>query len=273
MGHPRHAPLATLLLALAACQGPSAALREGRELQATPQRPTLSEDTATTAAGTFELEAGVLLDPEDRLDTPVTLKYGVDARSEVSLAFSPFVFVELPGDDGEGFGDLLLGYRARVLDQQGERPSVGWAASVKLPTGDEDEGLGSGELDAFVAGMASYNARGWGATGYAQLGLLGEPDGSGLDHRELLALSAARAMDPETALFGELAGVFTPERDDEQVLAIGGMTWSPAPGFVLDLGGLVGLSSDAPDLQLFLGFTRNLGPAAGWSPRVLPRDG
>ena len=158
---PRLAALASLALA-AACAAPSASWREGQDVPATPQRPTFSKNTATTAQGTVEVEAGLLRDPGDLFDTPTTIKYGLSAQDELFIGLSPFKMVELPGDDGEGFGDVTLGWRQRFWEQQDNGTSAAWMAYVKLPTADEDEGLGSGEVDGFLAGsltMATGSCR------------------------------------------------------------------------------------------------------------------
>ena len=149
---PRLAALVSLALA-AACAAPSASWREGQDVTATPQRPTFSKNAATTAQGTVEIEAGLLRDPGDLFDTPTTLKYGLSERDELFVGFAPFKMVELPGDDGEGFGDILVGWRQRFWQQQESGTAAAWQAAVKLPTADEDEGLGSGEVDGFLSGV------------------------------------------------------------------------------------------------------------------------
>jgi len=264
---PRLAALVSLALA-AACAAPSASWREGQDVTATPQRPTFSKNAATTAQGTVEIEAGLLRDPGDLFDTPTTLKYGLSERDELFVGFAPFKMVELPGDDGEGFGDLLLGWRQRFFEDTDDGTSVAWQAALKLPTADEDEGLGSGELDGFLAGILTVSQGTWSTTGFAQLGLLGEIDGSGVDHQEALAgVFDYGLKNTNTGLLAELAAVFTPERDLEEVFTILGVNWSPLPGVVLDTGVLFGLSSDAPDFQYFVGITRNLGRISGYALR------
>jgi hypothetical protein len=264
---PRLAALVSLAL-VAACAAPSASWREGQDVQATPQRPTFSKNTSTTAQGTVEIEAGLLRDPGDLFDTPTTVKYGLSAQDELFIGLSPFKMVELPGDDGEGFGDVTLGWRQRFWEQQDSGTSAAWMAYVKLPTADEDEGLGSGEVDGFVAGSLTMATEDWSANAYGQFGLLGELDGSGVDHQE--AVSAVFDMPfagTNAGGLAELAAVFTPERDLEEVFTILGVNWSPLPGVVLDTGVLLGLTDDAPDFQYFIGITRNLGRISGYALR------
>jgi len=262
-------PAALALLALAAgCAAPSASWREGEDVTATPQRPTFARNTSTTAQGTVEVEAGLMREPGEQFATPATVKYGLSSRDELFIGFTPFKMVELPGDDGEGFGDVLVGWRQRFYEHESEPATAAWQAALKLPTADEDEGLGTGEFDGFLAGIVTYAQEDWSATGFAQFGLLGEPDSSGVDHQE--ALSGVFDMglpDSNAGVVAELAGVFTPEQDLEQVFTTLGVNWSPLPGVVFDTGVLLGLSHDAPDFQYFVGITRNLGRISGYALR------
>ena len=100
-----------VLLLLPAC---ATTLAHGRPV--TPQRPTYSSDTNTTAEGTVELESGLGASRDGDLSTPNTLKYGAGERTELFVGVSPFNVVERPGGDGVGFGDLLVGVRHRFLE-------------------------------------------------------------------------------------------------------------------------------------------------------------
>jgi hypothetical protein len=60
-------------------------------------------------------------------------------------------------------------------------------------------------------------------------------------------------------VFGEVAGIFRPDLDTNAILATAGATWAWAPNLTLDGALMIGLNSDAPDYQLLLGLTWNLG--------------
>ena len=106
------ASLVLLGFLLAGCQVtvPSAVDRA----PATPQRPTFSANTKTTAVGTLEFEGGLLLDWEDRFDTPTVLKYGATPSTEYFVGWSPYVNYDTMGVDGSSIGDTLIGVRQRV---------------------------------------------------------------------------------------------------------------------------------------------------------------
>lgn len=254
--------IAALLVLAASCASPTQSFNEGARTTATPTRPTYSMSTFTTAAGTLELETGVYVDPSDASSVPTTLKYGVTDRADALLTFSPASAVE---GGGVGIGDVYLGWRQRLTEQQQGHLSLAYLAQVKLPTANEDKGLGTGEFDAFLAGIGTLPMTDWSMTGYAELGLVGDPNGSGADLQVAVAAAGDKALSGNAGLFGELAGVFNGEQDYEAVFTTLGGTWSPVPGLVLDSGIVLGLSQDAPDYAFVVGLTRNLGPARGYA--------
>ena len=240
--------------ALAGC-----ALVGGEHLPVTPHRPTFSRSTATTAEGSLEVETGLVVDPDDLFATPTTLKSGLSERSEVFVDVSPFVDVETDGVDGDGFGDLSVGMCHRFWEERGDEPSAAFQLLTKLPTGDEDEGISSGEIDFFAAAIATKTLGRDSVTAFYQLGALGDPVGSGTDLQNGLALSAAHPLDQRLALYGELAALFGGSDVDDLTFATAGLAHAASPDLVFDAGLRLGLLGDAPDLQLLVGLTYNLG--------------
>jgi len=235
--------------------GGCAGMDTGRRTPVTPQRPTFSSSAFTTAAGTLEVEAGLAIDPGDRLGTPTTLKVGLDDVSEGFVGFEPIVVVD--GSES-GLGDFVVGYRRRFAEGDGHGPALAWLAALKIPPADEDDGLGSGETDVFGALSATWAGAEFTSTGYLQLGLLGDP-GGGSAFQMAGAWALGLPLRDELSAFGELTAVLTPEFDDEQLFGIAGIAWASAPGLVFDVGVQVGLSDDAPDFKLLVGTTSNLG--------------
>lgn len=253
------------LISIGACVAPAQSFNQGAEITATPQRPSFSNSVYTTAPETLELETGLQVDPGDSMATPSALKYGLNERAEAFVGLSPGTAVE---GGGVGFGDMQLGWRQRLNEINTGQITLAYQAVLNLPTGDEDKGLGSGEFEAFAAGIGTLPMESWSATGFAQLGLVGERRGSAHDAQFAWAAAADHNVGEGASVFSELAGVFTPDQDFESVFTTLGGTWSPSPGLVLDVGFVVGLSNDAPDFQFVIGFTRNLGPLAGRASRA-----
>lgn len=242
---------AALLLGLGSC---NSAPSGGETV--TPQRPTLSSDTSTTAEGTFELEAGVAVDPSEAVDTPLSLKFGAGPSTEVFLSGAPFLFREVPGRDARGPGDVVVGLRHRFLESAARHPSAAFQASIKLPTADEE--LGSEEVDLSVAAMATQGFGDLTVTGYYDLGVLGDP-GGGTDVSHSLALATSHPLSNSVGAFAEIAGVSIPDQDAEQAFTTFGVTYAASNSLVFDVGAVVGLDRDARDFQFIIGLTRNLG--------------
>lgn len=225
----------------------------------TPQRPTLSSDASTTAPGTVEIEVGGDIEPDGAFIVPATVKYGAGEATEVYGSWLTWQRRDEAGGTEEGIGDLLFGARHRFVDSDGGSPALGLQASVKVPVADEDRGLSNGEVDVFFAGMATWSGAGLGGNLYYEIGLLGDPDGSGVEVSQLPSISGSASLGSGFSLFGEAAGVFVPERDAESGIGTLGFAWSLHPSVVFDAGVRGGIGDDVPDLVFFVGMTWNLG--------------
>ncbi|MFN3242841.1 MAG: transporter [Planctomycetota bacterium] len=237
--------------ALAGCQ-------LSQQAPVTPQRPTVSFDTATTAPGTFELETGVNVDPGDFFDTPNTLKYGTGERTELFVGWSPLQVLSQPGEDADGASDVVLGARHRLWDADDGTPSGAVVLSGKLPTASSNNGLGSGEVDLRVGGILNQSFGDVSANLFYQYGALGQASG-GTTSEHIATLTLGTPLAEDVGGFFELGGQFVPTTDTDALFAITGVTWSYSPSLVFDGGVNVGLSDDAADLQVFFGCTWNLG--------------
>jgi len=248
------------VLSLLLAVGPGAcSFVDLQDVPATPQRPTLSSDTATTAKGTLEIEAGVAVDPTDAFDSPLQLKVGAAEATELFLAWSPYRWVERSGPDGRGQGNLFIGVRNRFLEETESRPSAAFQLQTKIPTASEREGLGSGALDFLGAGIVTKDLGGFLTTGFYQIGILGEPDGGDTDLEHDVAIASGTPLVNGLGAFAEVAGTFIRERDTSSVFTTLGLAYAIARDVVADAGVVVGLSDDAPDFRVVAGVTINFG--------------
>jgi hypothetical protein len=232
---------------------------------ATPQRPTFSSSTATTAHATWEVEGGAYRNDENAVDVPIALKYGAGPRTEVFASVSPYRRVEAGGERDSGWSDVVVGARHRTSDGtggDGDEPARAFQLAAKVPTGDRADLLSSGEIDVFGAWIVDGARERFAWTAFYQLGLLGDPDEGGVVVEHGLALAVGHPLgDDRLSAFGELAAVVHPEWDDRQVFTTLGVALTPHPELVLDAFVVFGLSADAPDAAIGIGFTRNLGGA------------
>ena len=226
---------------------------------ATPQRPSISADTSTTAPGTFELEAGGQIDPHDSREIPLTLKWGMSEDAELFVGWSPYQQEDRTGPDASGIGDTLVGLRYRFLEETKAVPSAAVQLMTKLPTGDENDGLSTGETDFLAAAIFTKEVGRVSTTFFYQLGILGDPDDSDTDIEHTFALDGSFPLGDEWAFNAELAAVETPEHDLNEIFTTVGFSWAVSPDLVLDAGVVVGLNDDAQDFQVVFGFTKNFG--------------
>lgn len=243
-----------LLWALIACLAPGCVSLPDDALGVTPQRPTLSSDTGTAARGTFELEAGIALDPDDSFSSPLSLKYGVSDAAEIFLDLSPYEHLE---EGGDGIGDTSVGMRHRFWESESSGTSAALQFATKLPTGDAP--FSSGEMDFAAAAILTheFDPRTV-ATAYYEAGWIGDPDASGVDAQHTVAIAASRSFSGHIGVFAEVAHVDNAESPDP-LLAMVGVTKSINESLAFDVGVAFGLNDAAPDATALIGFSVNFG--------------
>jgi outer membrane putative beta-barrel porin/alpha-amylase len=226
------------------------------QVPANPQRPSFASNAGTTVPGYLELEAGGTFS-NDAFSTPCALKFGLGRIADATFGFTPIVGVDEDGHTQTGIGDTLLSGKIRFFESpEGNAAIEGF---VKIPTADEDKGLGTGDIDAGFRFIAS---RAWGQNHFDfNLGgeFAGVPDASSNDARWTTILSWQRVAGDRLGVYGELFIQFLPAADLENISTDWGVTYALNPSFVLDAGVNVGLSDDAPDWQLLVGVTKVLG--------------
>ena len=127
----------------------------------------------------------------------------------------PFVHTVREGPDGRGFGDLTLGgtYRFSGYAERGSSAAV--QAGFVLPTGDEDEGLGSGQDEVFALLVGSHWMGDWMIAATGSVSALGEDLGSDADVAWVGSLDTFWSMHEQFSLLGQLGGSTIPERDQQ----------------------------------------------------------
>jgi hypothetical protein len=221
------------------------------------QRSVNTDDAGTSGKGAVTLELGAdYVKARDVDDAAVEAVfqpyYGVVDWWDTSVVI-PFVSLSPAEGDGEaGIGDVSLWEKFKLLDEEAGAP-VGLAvlADVKLPTGDDEKGLGSGKTDVngHVAVTKTLGpAAVHGNVGYTYVDLPREDEyaeGEEPENSVDFGLAAAFDLAGKATAFAEVYGSYISDADDQPVNANVGVAVPVGP-VELDVHGDFGLT-DATD--------------------------
>lgn len=227
-------------------------------------RPLTIDDADPVEPGLYELElgAGYVGDADcDHWDFPIGLGRGLVPGVEAGIGFGGQLEerTEILDDgtdcsvDEEGLGDLVVAAKWQIIKKcpLGARHAI--VPSVKFPTADDDEGLGSGETDYDLTWVVS-RAIGEKAGAHLNGGYswIGGPDedvihyGLALDYRLAEALQWVGEVFAEDLADGE---------GDTAVLYNIGFRWSVNENLIVDVAGGSKLNGEEPDFFATAGLT------------------
>ena len=124
-----------------------------------PERPTVATHAHTVAPGYVEVEAGVQGDryAADRraFSAPIVTKIGLGSHLQLNLG-TPGYFAANAIGQQSGFGDLAVGLKWRLLDDDRLLGDFAILPAIKFATGSVDRGTGSGTTDVGVTLISSH---------------------------------------------------------------------------------------------------------------------
>jgi hypothetical protein len=109
-------------------------------------RPDFTESPETVPAGRFQVEAGYTFSKrgkdEEHALGELLLRIGLMPDVELRLAGNSYVWLNSPSGDAQGFEDMSVGVKIKLVEGSGEltRPEVAVIVATSLPTGDDDFG-------------------------------------------------------------------------------------------------------------------------------------
>jgi len=124
-------------------------------------RPDFTESPETVAPGRLQLEAGYTFtrrgDDKQHALGELLLRVGLWQNIELQVGGNSYVWLDSPGGDADGFEDLSLGVKIKLVEgsEQFEltRPTVGVIIATTLPTGADDLGEDEPQPE-FILAMA-----------------------------------------------------------------------------------------------------------------------
>lgn len=225
-------------------------------------RPLSTDDAGTVEPGQIEVEVGWehAKQPNDDKENSIAvasttglildcLDFGLEA---------PYLFLNPDeGDDVDGFGDVEARIKWRFLNEEDTIPALAVTVGIKSTSGDENKGLGSGEIDVPLNFIATKGIDQ--LTIHANLGYNFIDDPEGEDVSDTISYGAAVefAITEVFCIVGEVVGEVQTEGtgEDNPAEILVGATYELLFGTVLDAGVAAGLTNGSPDCKITVGLT------------------
>jgi hypothetical protein len=225
-----------------------------------PSRPTVSNATDTTQCGAVELEYGWerqwVSTGTHQTDVSGGLRLGLTPSLDFHWASADFLSMVNPNAVHSGFGDSWLGLKYRFSRQNKHVPSFGVFYQAKVPSADDKNGMGTGQVDHAISFLASKDI------GRVHLDfnvievLAGRPIISGFDHNTGSALSCWVPVSKKLTLVVEGHGSNELNQATPGFAsALTGMTYKVNRRLFLDGGIDSGVTPSAPGERVFVGIT------------------
>ena len=235
-----------------------------------PDRPLKGTSACTVDAGHWQVETDVVnfthdtsggITTDTLLAPNPTLKYGVSDTFDVEASLAPFEQVHTRGggttSTDSGIGDLYLRAKWHVAGTNGQ-DGAAIEPYIKLPTARDAIGNGAVEGGVIVPYQQSL-PWGWSLDVTPEADLLKNQNG---DRRHLSLSASAGFSHPITDALGIGLELWTqqdfdPSGTGRQYSFDLASTWQPkgAP-FAFDAGVNLGLNSQTPDVQVYVGVSR-----------------
>ncbi|MBI4712942.1 MAG: transporter [Planctomycetes bacterium] len=183
------------------------------------------------------------------------LNYGMTANWDIGIEI-PYVYSNPANDVVEnGLGDVVLKSKYRIMEETASRPAFLLKPTLKLPSGNEDKGLGSGKPDT---GLLAVFTKGFGGlTGHFNAGYYAADltkDDVWKGTSGILASGALIPLDKRFTLATELIyePTFNSDASDNSFDNLTGIIWTVNERTTYDFGVRFDIE-DAAEYQLIVG--------------------
>jgi hypothetical protein len=237
-----------------------------------PARPGLGTPACTIAPGRVSLETGVADwtrddTPGERSDTVLIgdtlVRIGVSDTVEAQIGWTPFGTVrtrdKVTGmvDKANGIGDVYVGLKANLKNPDGSGFSVAVQPFAVLPVG--GSAIGAGDWSAGLVVPMSFGLNDKINLQFSpEVDAATDGDGSGrhFAYSGTVGLGFSLSDAVGATVEVQAASDEDPAGPSTQVLGALSVAWMTSDDFQLDVGTNVGLNRDAPDVELYFGFSR-----------------
>ncbi|MEE9219549.1 MAG: transporter, partial [Acidobacteriota bacterium] len=181
-------------------------------------------------------------------------------RQELTIE-APIIFRNGPTGDAVGFGDVILGTKYRLLGEPAADSGLSVSLEVKLPTGNDTRGLGSGATDVDL--LSRWGWQFGPEVDYLNLGhtWVGERRGERLDNAWFYSGVWDHPVSHKLRLLAEVYGETAAEPGNpNQLAATIGIKWwfHPTQQFHFSVGRSLREDTEGgPKLRLYTGWRRD----------------
>jgi hypothetical protein len=229
-------------------------------IQNNPNRPTVANPADITQYGVLELEYGWdhgwPASGQRFTDAGGLLKFGLLCDVELRWTTTSFLSQSDPSGTQSGFGDNWIGPQVRFYKQTKWVPSAAISYAVKIPSANASQGLGSGRVDHQIAILFSKDVHGVHFDLNASEFFLGRPGTTGFDHLSQFDIAFGHALYKNLQIQGEF---YENTRQNNStpgfVSGLSALVWNITPRLEIDGGVDSGMTTGAPRLRVFAGFT------------------
>jgi len=234
-----------------------------------PDRPDVTNGTHIVDTGLLQVEMGGLFTRANStshdIGTPVTFRFG--ATDWLELRFGGDGFLDSHDVLGRqtGIGNVQIGAKLRLWAEPGGLPLLSVLPAVNLPTASASKGLGSGQSDFTLALLtgADFLKHAHVDVNYG-IGRIGTGPDLPRFTQHLVSVSASIEVPGPVTPYAETFWISRQEVDGGPVAAIDtGAIYQISPRYALDGGVQAGLSTAAPALAAFGGFSAIIGNILG----------
>lgn len=239
-------------------------------LQSAPSfaaHPLISDDAGTQGTGNFQLELNGQYDWDRENEGGVTIKttggqasstlsYGVAENVDLVLSL-PYLWVKTKEEDStvydeNGIGDMVFETKWRFKETGGF--SFALKPGVIIPTGNDEKGLGAGQLGGQLFMVASKDLASFAF--HANLGYI-RNENKADERKDLWHASLASTWEAvkDLKLVANIGMERNPDddADDDPAFLIGGLIYSIKENLDVDFGVKCGLTSSETDVSLMAG--------------------
>jgi hypothetical protein len=233
-------------------------------------RPGLGTPACTLDAGHVQIEIGLAdwtLDRQagtrsDEVDAGDTLvRIGIAAHAELQFGWTAFGWTrERAGnvvDHASGTGDLFVAFRRNLLHPDGSGTTVALMPYATLPTG--GHAIGAGDWSAGLEVPFGFDLSQAVSLEFAprvEAAVDEDRHGRHLAYGSVAGIAAD--LGPRWNLTAELAATRDDDPAGHKTETLAGLSfgWTPGRNFQFDAGANLGLSHEAPDVELYAGIVR-----------------